>query len=164
VGDGSAKAWLYAVGGAAEFAGVLLVGAPELESYAGHVWSALLPFLRRLGYRQEVRMTVGAAGGVAMGGSARVKTSLSDNATLEERVAWLASRVDSLDDSVHHLAGEATNVRGEFRRALDERAEQVTAATDAKLTALRGEHFAFRVSGVVLLLFGVFLSTWGNLL
>lgn len=178
VGDQTRKAWLLSFGGAAEFVGILLVASPELElalvrsrGIASRAWERTVDatrrgwysVLRRLGKgRRTIPLGTAHESEAAVGfGVPKQEDQLQPG---EDPVAFLLRRAAHLGRSLEELTGRVEQQRGEWLRDIRERADQQSQEHQRALKDLRWEHFRPRLAGVVLLVIGVLISTFGNLL
>ncbi len=158
----SGKHWLYAFGGSTEFVAILLIASPEL---APHAERFLLRPLGPLGLHKDVRATLSDAGtifseGIVSGVETYDWNSLEDPQKIE-RLHELAQGLRKEDE---RLRSELIRLKGEMDRGLQETSEEMDTRSVERLEKHRSELLNERFVGVALLLFGILLSTWANLL
>ena len=177
-GDGSVPHWLLAYAGSLEFWGVLLVASPELAPYLRRLVTKASAMRRRTQalarratdwLKTKIKgpstrvVHIHAFDSAGASDSATAITSVDDARSMEEKIAFLLRRdketqerladfQEKLDELPERWRGDmratAGTLRDEQRKGLDE---------------LRDEHLTARVGGVVLLVLGLVLATWGNL-
>jgi hypothetical protein len=178
-GDGSVSHWLLAYAGSLEFWGVLLVASPELAPYLRRLaagFASLRSHTKVLAHRASARArrilglrprpivmsgTSAVSGGGAMRGRGIV--GLSEEASLEEKVDFLMRREEETQHRLADLQEEQDALPARWRDDIEAKAGTLRREQREGLDELRDEHLTARVGGVVLLVAGLFLATWGNL-
>jgi hypothetical protein len=183
VGDHSKRDWLLSYAGSTELFGIVLLATPELVPLANSAASAMAAGFRRLwgavrtlGRRIEhigrrllnrprgpIVHTGAAVGRARVGGDLTVTRSVSEGASLEEKVAFLLERDQEVQVWIRQRELEIGRLPLSWREDI-ERASTALRDEQAKaIQALRETHLRARLLGIALLVVGVFLNTWGNL-
>jgi hypothetical protein len=166
---GAVRAGLFIVGAAFELLGIVLIGSPDLVPLQRRVTAAIRSgasratwwLLRHFGRRRHV---VGAGSGViaVAGMSARGIVGIREDASLEEKVAFLLRREKITQNRISDL----TEGLSSLREQLHERAGELQATMEehvaAELDAVRREYRDARVAGIALLTLGLVCVTLAN--
>lgn len=178
-GDGTPRDWLLACGGSLEFWGVLLVASPELAPSLRRLGAALVAArshtkaLARRAANKARRMlrlpprpiemsgTVNVSGELAL--SSRGIVGVPEEASMEEKVAFLIQREEVTQKRMAELQETLNGLPERWRDDIEVTAGKLRHEQREGLDELRDEHLAARLGGVVLLVAGLVLATWGNL-
>lgn len=175
-GDGSTRHWLFAFSGSLEVFGVLLVASPEIAPLLQRVgralvaaWERAKALWRSIGrlLRRKRHHRVDVAGGGrlgAVGGRATGRVSVPADATLEEKVEYLLRRDQDVQGRFDETGARLAALPGEWKADIAEASSELRAEHAAALEALRDRHLTVRLVGVALLVTGIALAMWGNLL
>lgn len=180
LGNGTFRHWLFSCAGSLEFWGVLLVASPELAPVWRRVgeglttaWSGTKTLTRRtynrvllmLGRRPRPHVASGTST-VSLGGSIRARgiVGLGEGATDEEKIAYLLERDRKTQARLGDLEEELDKLPKRWRSDIEASAGTLRQEQERSLADLRDEHLTERLGGVVLLVVGLALATWGNLL
>jgi hypothetical protein len=178
-GDGSLREWLLSIAGSLELWGVLLVASPELVPVLRRLGAALFDLwgstkslarraadwaLRKLGRprKHHVSLSAAVSGGGAM--SAKGTVGVREGATNEEKIEFLLQRDQATQSRLADLREELDELPRRWRADMEAKAGTLRREQQKGLARLRDEHLAARFGGVVLLVLGLGLATWGNLL
>ena len=178
MGDGSWREWLLSLGGSAELFGLLGVASPELvlarETAAPAVsrtWQRAAALVRRvenrvrrlLGRPQHHTIHTASELNIAMSlrGSARV--SVSEGATLDEKVEYLLRRDEVVQERLETLHVSVSELPDRWQADIGAESARLREEHAAALAELRDEHKLARLIGVGLLFVGLVLATLGNL-
>lgn len=179
-GNGSLRHWLLACGGSLEFWGVLLVASPEIAPSLRRLAVALAAVrsqTKALAHRaaNRARRMLGrpprpiemSGTSVASGGGrtrGRGTVGLREGASLKEKVEYLIEREQKTQERLADLREDLEALPERWRDDMEATAGTLRREQSEGLDALRDEHLTARVGGVVLLVSGLVLATWGNLL
>ncbi len=178
-GDGSLREWLLSAAGALELSGVLLVASPELAPVllrAGEGLAAVRKRTRtltraaanrvlRMLARQPRPHVASGASASSLGGGIRARgiVGLGEGATDEEKIAYLLERDRKTQEQLRDHQEELNELPKRWRADIEAMGGTLRSEQNEKLDELRGEHLTERLGGVVLLVVGLALATWGNL-
>lgn len=178
LGDHTLREWLLSYAGSAEFFGVALVATPELvpifaaaSSAIASLWRRFKAWLRRvadavrrrLGRPRAHFISVSPAGSVATAGdlSARVSTSAT---TLEEKVEYLLRRDQDVQARLEGHDRALRDLPARWQADIGDTAATLRQEHAEALDRLRERHLRARLLGVGLLVIGIAVATWGNLI
>lgn len=174
----SLRRWLLSVAGALELWGVLLVASPELAPILGWLHRAVtaLPSRAKSLARRAadwVRAKLGdprdhiASGTATASGGGATRSSgykdLPEEATPEEKIDFLMEQSKETQLRLNHLQQRANDLPERWQGDIEGTAGTLRQEQQQGLAGLRKEHLTARLGGVVLLLVGLALATWGNL-
>lgn len=174
----SLRRWLLSVAGALELWGVLLVASPELAPYLRRLRGALvaLPERTQALVRRAtdwVRAKMGRPRVVSLSGTATASAggratgsgykSVREGATDEEKFAFLLEQAKETQLRLDDLQQQVNDLPERWRGDIEGAAGTLRQEQQQGLAALRNEHLTARLGGVVLLVVGLALATWGNL-
>ncbi len=178
-GNGSGKHWLFSVAGSLEFWGVVLVASPELDPYRRRLGTGLAALSRRTNALVRraidwVRVTIGrprtqvvsleGIDSAEMSETARLSVSVDERASTEEKVAFLLRRDEETQERLADLDEKLNDLPERWRGDIEAAAGTLRQEQERGLVELRGEHLTARLGGVVFLVVGLGVATWGNLL
>lgn len=152
-----------------EVAGLALVGASDYVPLARDLWHGARRrtfsswLRRRLGLRQDVVVRAEAGASTAFGGHARGVVSPSDDATLEEKVAFLLRQLEQTDEQLDNLAGTVADLPASWRRDIAALRGELEQRIERRLNETQERYLTLRRIGLVCLLVGVALVSASNL-
>lgn len=177
--DGTAE-WMLTFAGSAEFFGVLLVAAPELGPYverasaaAGRARDAaqergrrlVATIRRRLGRTQTViTHGIGSAEAIGTGNRVTANVSVLWESTIEDKLRYLLGRDQHVRKQLQEHAEQLAVLPAQWQIDIARAAGELHDEQDQALKRLAEAHLGPRLLGIVLLLAGIVLATWGNLL
>jgi hypothetical protein len=180
IGDGSLHDWVLSFAGATELFGVLLVAAPEIAPILARAWRALqrvaasvktmaltIPHaLRRLTGRpaptKPVELNLSDASGVSEALSLRLSTD--PKGTTDEKISYLLRRDQATQQQLQAMAAQIGTLPDSWRREIDHATTRTQKDITERLHKLRDQHLRARLLGLALLVLGIALNTWGNLI
>jgi hypothetical protein len=165
------KVALYLLGAFLELSGILFLAAPDLvpgalglSRWTSTHWQTIESRLRRL-LHLPIRRTVYAdavTGTMTMGGSAVGITSMSSEATLEQKVEFLLRRDQESQHTENRLGERVRDVERELARQLNELRGAMVEHVDRRLTAAQADYRTAREIGTAALVLGLAMTTWAN--
>lgn len=178
VGDHSTREWVLSYGGSAELFGVLLIAAPELVpilhgagSAVASAWTCARETARNaadtvrrwVGRPRNRTIRMGGTATVSATGSVSARVTVSAGTTLEDRVAFLLRREQEMQGRLEEITTTLNRHPEDWRGDIEAASEALRGEQADALRELRAEHLRERLLGLGLLLLGVVLATWGNL-
>jgi hypothetical protein len=178
-GDGSAKAWILSYAGSAELFGVLLVASPELLPRAKRalVWirsgwnrikkgcRLLLERIKRLLGKEpppkHVELKLSDVGGTSDAALALHAPPAGD---LGEKVDFLIRRDRANQERFQALEQRIGALPAKWQGEMQARSRELQVGFEEALRELEDRHISARLLGLSLLIVGIILNTWGNLL
>jgi hypothetical protein len=161
---------LYIAGAVIEVIGIVLVGSPDLFPQARRLsnwtarqyWRVANRLLRLIGRPRHVTVQASAGGAVALGGSIMAVVSVSPEATLEEKVAFLLRRDLETQRGMDRLLGSLTNLERDTTARLESARSELEGHVTEALVASHAAYLPLRIAGVGVILIGLGLATTGN--
>jgi hypothetical protein len=178
-GNGSFRHWLLACAGSLEFWGVLLVASPEISPFLRRLAVALAALrsqtkalahraanrARRMLGRPPRPIEMSGTSVMSGGGNMRGRgiVGLREGAPMEEKVEFLMRREEETQERLGDLQEGLDALPERWSDDIEATAGTLRREQREGLDELRDEHLTARVGGVVLLVVGLVLATWGNL-
>ena len=178
-GDGTVSHWLLAYAGSLEFWGVLLVASPEIAPSRRRLAVALVALrsqtkalahraanrARRMLGRPPRPIEMSGTSVISGGGSMSVRgiVGLREGAPMEEKVEFLMGREEKTQHRLADLREQLDALPERWSDDIEATAGTLRREQREGLNELRDEHLTARLGGVVLLVAGLVLATWGNL-
>jgi hypothetical protein len=165
------QAVLFAVGASIEFVGIILLGFPDFLPGAVRLSRWLRVRTRRVVNR--LRRLVGLhplqsvyslspADEINLAGRLSLVKSVSPEASLEERVAFLIQRDQEAQRDVNALTERVAAIEEEAPRQLDRLRQQMETRVAQELAAARDEYRPLRISGTIALAIGLTCMSVAN--
>jgi hypothetical protein len=159
------------IGGAAfEFVGIIFVAFPDFVPYGIRFaqWQrrcgrAVLDHIRRILRRpRNVVIQVGTASEVSAVGRASLMKSVSDAATLEEKVDFLLTRDQEAQRDLNIVRQRVEDLEADTSKRLDQLRREIETRFTQDLKAALDEYRPLRIWGAVALLLGLACVTYAN--
>jgi hypothetical protein len=180
IGDGSLHDWVLIYAGAAEFFGVLLIAAPELaplllraQVVVADGWRAAMirrrdvvaAIRRRFRQPQPEPAYIDARSGTSsVSGGGSLSLSTGPGQTLEEKVDFLLRREQGLQEHLKTVVGEVGQLPEKWGAEIREAESDLRAEFNREIREVEERHIRARLLGLVLVVIGILLNTWGNLI
>jgi hypothetical protein len=151
-------------------AGIVLVGSPDIFPQAERFSAWLRASARRLrdrvlrliGRRRPVVVSGTGAGAMALGGHARGVKSIPEDASLEEKVAYLLMREQETQLNVSDLQIHLADLGRESAERLEELRGRMEGHVADALRAAHERYLGLRLFGIVVLAVGLVCATAAN--
>lgn len=164
------RAFLFFGGAAIECVGILFVASPDLfplaarvvRSFGARLSQVWRRALRLFGVRRTVTAKASLGAMLVMGTRATFEKNIKDEATLEEKVAFLLRRDKEAQSDVQALAHRFDDLETALDPRLDDLRDSMAAHVGTSLEAVHRAYLPLRRLGVVLLVVGLAMATSGN--
>jgi len=120
-------------------------------------WLEKFPPLRP----KTISINVNSAGVLFLGGKAHVRISISENASLEEKVAFLLKQKEEMESSINSLDDKLDNKIAEVKKEIkgvESKIEQTQKELDSTISDITVSDYDLRLFSVVLMICGTFLQ------
>jgi hypothetical protein len=180
LGDHSLHDWILSFAGAAELFGVLLIAAPELVpllvrgmSATAMVWQRAMEHRKRIANRirrmlhpphDDHTYDDARTGSVHISGGGTVSTQSGPGESLEEKVEFLLRREQALQERLDVTAREVGDLPRKWQADMEATASGLRDGFATAIRELDERHIRARLAGIVLVVVGILLNTWGNLI
>jgi hypothetical protein len=165
------KATLYIAGAALELLGIVLVASPDLVPWALRLVQWIRPRWRRIENRlrrlvglspRPIIHEVGIGGAIAVGGNVSAVVGIGPDRSVEEKVAFLLRRDADTQRELNALAERIDSIEAEGQKRAAELRAEMEAHVARELAAANEDYRIARISGAVVLGFGLALTTAAN--
>jgi hypothetical protein len=176
--NASAAAWLATLGMAIELVGILLIASPEIRPRVvrtyGDAREGARTTARRFKtwfdrvFRRRVVISIGAAGGIALAGSATARLRRSVPPPPKEGLAALADYVfehlGAISGTVDDVRNRVSAMPAEWQADIAAARNEVTAATAVAIRGIAESEVRMRLLGVLYVVAGLGLNYAANLI
>lgn len=164
------RATLFIVGAFFELAGILLVASPDLVPQAerasrwlGARYRRAVNRLRRLIGRPRTQFhSIGAAGEASAAADLSIRKTISQDASLEEKVDFLLRRDQEAQRDVNEVRKQIARIERESPERIEELRSEMKQHVADVLAATHREHLPLRLVGIVALVLGLACVTVAN--
>jgi hypothetical protein len=104
------------------------------------------------------------SGTASLSGTGSLSVSIGPGETLEEKVDFLLRREQGLQDRLTTIAGEVDQLPEKWGAEIEGAASDLRTEFDREIREVKERHIQARIFGLVLVVIGVLLNTWGNLM
>jgi hypothetical protein len=124
----------------------------------------MIDALRRwLGRPRPQRVSVEPGGAIAAAGELSARVSVNPDATLDEKVDFLLRRDQDVQGHLEQHARQLRDLPKQWNADIAAASTELRTEHADALRELRESHLTARLLGVLLLVVGIALATWGNL-
>jgi chromosome segregation ATPase len=136
----------------------------RLSRWLGHRVRIVINRVRRLLGMKPLQKVVSLSGTAEASASARgsALVTISDDATDEEKIAFLLRRIHEAQQAVNTLSNRVTDLEEHVPRQLDQLREETRAHVSSELAAAEEEYRPLRIGGTIALAIGLACTTVAN--